>query len=491
MASSDVSYDTEEFERMPIGGHWRTGGSEGTRADTDPYRGGTLVEITLADAADVDEAYQSARAAQREWTQRLPAERAEVLRRAADVLIRRKDQVIDWLIHESGSTRIKAEAEWNATRADFLEAASYPYRVQGQILPADVAGKESRIYRRPLGVVGVISPWNWPLHLSNRSVAPALAVGNGVVLKPASDTPVTGGLLLAKILEEAGLPAGLLNVIIGRGSEVGDPIVEHPIPRLISFTGSTEVGLGIRQKSQIKRTALELGGNGPLVVLGDADLGNAIDAAVFGSFFHQGQLCIRANRVIVDAAVHDEFVERFVDKVRGLRSGDPAEAETVVGPIINRSQLESIQDKISRSRDAGAEILLDGEATGPTGLLLPPHVLLGDNNVPTAAEEVFGPVATVVRAHDEDHALKLANETEHGLSSSVFTRDIERGTRFAQLIDAGMTHINDQPINDQANTAFGGEKESGVGRFGGEWAIEEFTTDHWISVQHTPRQFPM
>jgi aldehyde dehydrogenase (NAD+) len=329
-----------------------------------------------------------------------------------------------------------------------------------------------------------------PLHLSNRSVAPALAVGNGVVLKPAGDTPVTGGLLLAKILEEAGLPDGLLSVLIGAGSEIGDALVSHPIPRVVSFTGSTPVGKGIAEKAGLKKLSLELGGNGPLVVLDDADLGYAVDAAVFGKFFHQGQVCMITNRIVVDHSVHDEFVDRYVERVRGLQAGDPRDPDTVIGPIINGKQLEGIQEKVAQAREDGARQLLGGDPTGPIGSVLPAHVLLGSNEVATARQEVFGPVVTIVRASGEDDALAIANDTEYGLSSAVFTEDTERGVRFALRVDAGMTHVNDSPLNDENNTAFGGEKDSGLGRFGGEWAIDEFTTDHWVSVQHTKRAVP-
>lgn len=478
------------FDRMPIAGTWREGSSERTATDTDPYTGETLTELRLADADDLDRAYAAAREAQRDWAGRLPGERAAVMRRAADVMDARKDEIVDWLIRETGCAAPVADFQFAITQRDFHEAASYPYRVEGRILPADIEGKESRVYRRPVGVVAVISPWNVPMHLSNRSVAPALAVGNGVVLKPAGDTPVTGGLLLARILEEAGLPDGLLSVVIGSGSEIGDAIVSHPVPRVVSFTGSTPVGKGIAEKAGLKKLSLELGGNGPLVVLDDADLDYAVDAAVWGKFFHQGQVCMITNRVVVDASVHDEFVDRFVAKVRGLQSGDPRDPATVIGPIINAKQLEGIQDKVARARDDGAQQLLGGDPTGPIGSVLPAHVLLGGNDVTTAREEVFGPVATIIRARDEDDALAIANDTEYGLSSAVFTEDTERGVRFALRVEAGMTHVNDSPLNDENNTAFGGEKESGLGRFGGEWAIEEFTTDHWVSVQHTKRRFP-
>lgn len=489
MTEADQTRRYTGFDRMPLGAGWRAGSSEDTAADVDPYRGDTLAEIPLANADDVDAAYRAARDAQREWAGAAPEERAQVFRRAAQIMDDRAEEIRWWLAVEAGSATTKAQWEWAITRADLLEAASYPSRVAGRILPSQVPGKESRVHRGPVGVVGVISPWNFPLHLSNRSVAPALGVGNAVVLKPAGDTPITGGLLLAKIYEEAGLPAGVLNVIVGRGSEVGDPMVTHDIPRVLSFTGSTPVGRGIVEKAGLKKLGLELGGNNPLVVLDDADLEQAADAAVFGSFLHQGQICIAVNRVIVDAAVHDDFVERFVERTRRLRVGDPLDATTHIGPIINSGQLDTIQDMISRAVDAGACQLLGGQPDGPTGQVLPPHVLLGGNDVATAAEEVFGPVTTIVRADDERDALRLANDTAYGLTSSVFTLNVERGVRFARRLDAGSAHVNDMTVNYEPNTAFGGEKASGLGRFGGEWGIEEFTTDQWVSLQHTPRDY--
>jgi len=484
-----ASYD--ELDLLPLGGAWRPGRSGETRPDTDPWSGDTLLEITLADRTDLDEAYAAAREAQVAWAARPPKERAAVMSAAAGVMRARKEEITGWLVRETGGTVAKAELEWGLVTGEFLEAASAPHRVAGRIMLSDIPGKESRVYRRPVGVVAVISPWNFPMQLSTRSVAPALAVGNAVVLKPASDTPVTGGLLLARILEEAGLPPGLLSVVVGSGDEIGDAIVEHETPRVISFTGSTPVGAAIAKKAGIKKLALELGGNGPLVVLDDADLGLAVDAAVFGSFFHQGQICMIANRIIVDAAAHDEFVRRFAERVSALKVGDPSDPQTQIGPVINHSQLDGILDKVRRALDDGAEQLLGGDPGGPNGLLLPPHVLLGTNDVATAAEEVFGPVITIVKARDEADALRIANDTEYGLSSAVFTRDVDRGTRFALGVDAGMTHVNDAPVNDDPNTAFGGEKASGLGRFGGDWAIEEFTTDHWVSIQHTPREYPI
>ncbi len=478
------------FDTLPIAGQWRVGRDGRTADDVNPYSGDVLTTLPLADAADVDAAFTAASIAQRDWESTLPTERADVFHRAARIMEERKDEIVDWLVAEVGAIRPRAEWEWLAVRAVMLESASYPTRSAGRILPAAlIDGKENRVYRRPLGVVTVISPWNFPMQLSARSVAPALALGNAVVLKPASDTPVTGGLLLARILEDAGLPAGLLSVVVGKSSEIGDAVTSHPLTRLVSFTGSTPVGSGIAASAPLTRMSLELGGNGPLVVLEDADVEAAVNAAVFGSFFHQGQVCMATNRVIAVDAVHDEVVDRLTERVRSLRTGDPADPDTQIGPIINDAQVESILDRISRAESDGAEVRVRGERSGPAGRVLGPHLVLGTNGVATAAEEVFGPVATVIRADGEDDAVRIANDTEYGLSSAVFSRDVGRAVRVATRLEAGMTHVNDTTINDEPNTAFGGEKNSGVGRFGGEWAIDEFTTDHWISVQHTRRQY--
>lgn len=481
----------ESFGRILVGGMWRAGGTGKTVPDRDPYTGETLIEISQANTRDVDDAYDTAARAQSAWAATPPQQRQAVLLRAARIAERRKEEIVDWLIHESGSTRAKANVEWRMFHAVMLEAATFPFHVEGRILPASIPGKENRVYRRPVGVVGVISPWNFPLHLSNRSVAPALAVGNTVVLKPASETPVAGGLLLARIFEEAGLPLEALNVVVGASHEIGDPFVDHPVPRVITFTGSTPAGRRIAERAarRMKRVGLELGGNTPFIVLEDADLDRAVRAAVAGKFFHQGQICMAINRILVDARVHDEFVQRFVSRVAALKVGDPSNDDTDIGPVINQTQLEGILRKVEDSIARGARVLLRGE---PSGLLLPPIVLADvDNHMPAAGEELFGPVAPILRFDGEDEAIRIANDTEYGLSSALFTRDVERGVRLAQRIDAGMTHVNDWPVNDEANTAFGGEKQSGLGRFGGQWAVQELTTDHWISVQEHPPGYPI
>ncbi|MER2510871.1 MAG: aldehyde dehydrogenase family protein [Nitrosomonas ureae] len=480
------------FDRLLINGQWRHGKGAKILRDLNPYDGSTLAEIPHANRDDMDEAYRGAAKAQQAWAALIPGERATIMRRAAQIMEARREEIVSWIIHESGGTRIKANLEWSAVHGVLLEAATLPYLVEGRILPADIPGKESRMYRKPVGVVGVISPWNWPFQLTARSAAPALAVGNAVVVKPASDTPVTGGLLFAKILEEAGLPAGVLSVIAGAGSEIGDAFVTHPIPRVISFTGSTPVGRNIARLAaegpMLKRLELELGGNGPFVVLNDADLGQAVEAAVFGKFLHQGQTCMSVNRFIIDDRVHDEFVERFADRVRQLKIGDPNASDTMIGPIINESQLNGLQQRIHDAVSSGARQMVGGDAQG---LVLPPHVFSQvTNQMPVAQTESFGPIAPIIRARNETDALNIANDTDLGLAAAVFTQDVERGLRFAQQLESGMAHINDQPVNDLPYNPFGGEKNSGVGRFNGVWAVAAFTTDQWISVQHMPRHYP-
>jgi aldehyde dehydrogenase (NAD+) len=473
------------FDGQYIAGSWRPGKQGEKRVDIDPYSGETLTEIVQANARDLDEAYQAAQKAQVAWASLLPSEREAVMLRSAAIMEVRHGEIVDWIIRESGGTHTKAEMEWKAVRTITLEAASFPYRVEGRILPLDEPGKESRAYRQPLGVIGVISPWNFPMYLSHRSIAPALALGNAVVVKPAEDTPVTGGLLIAKIYEEAGLPAGLLNVVIGPVQEIGDAFTLHPVPSLISFTGSTRVGRHIGQLAMsgpsLKRVALELGGNTPCVILDDADLEYAVQATAIGRFLHQGQICMSTNRIIVDAKVHDEFVDLFTAHVKALKYGDPKDPSVFIGPIINQKQLKSLIAHIEGARSAGAREVLGGD---PQGQVLPPHVFVNvTNDMPIAREETFGPIAPIIKVNGEAEALRVANDTEYGLSSAVFTRDRERGLRFALGIQAGMTHVNDHTVDDAPTGPFGGEKNSGLGRFGGEWIIHEFTRDHWITVR--------
>ena len=488
-AAASAAYS---FGELYIAGHWRNGRASTKLKVNDPYNGEMLAEIADANVHDVEEAFQAATDAQREWAQAMPVARADVMRRVAQLMENRREEIVRWLIREAGSTRIKAEMEWGTVRSIVLESSTLPSRLQGRILTGDFPGKENRIYRKPVGVVTVISPWNWPMHLTSRSAIPALALGNAVVVKPANETPITGGLLIAKLFEEAGLPRGVLSVVLGPNETIGDPVVQNPLSRVLSFTGSTAVGRRIGQLSvgtgRIKKTMLELGGNAPLVVLDDADLERAVHIATVAKFLHQGQICMATNRIVVMDKLHDAFVEQYVERVRTLKVGDPNDPQTVIGPVISRKQFDRLLAMMETARADGARQVL-GDA--PQGLVLPPQVFERvTSRMALAQNEIFGPIAPVIRAKDEADALRIANDVESGLSSGVVTGNIDRGTRFAHQVEAGMTHINDVTAIDMPTMPFGGEKNSGLGRFGTEGVIDTFTSEHWISVQHGPNFFP-
>ena len=472
-----------------IAGSWREGRSGKRKPNHSPWDGEVLLDMSLADKSDVDEAYQVADRAWRGWWAQPYPQRRAVLRRAVELMERYKDAIVEWIVRESGSTIAKARTEWLLARNITEEACSFPARMNGEIPPASIPGMESRVYRQPLGVVTVISPFNFPWHLSMRSVAPALACGNAVVLKPASDTPVTGGTLVGKLFEAAGVPEGVMQVIVGAGSEIGDAIVDHPIPRAVSFTGSTPVGqhLGEICGRTLKRVSLELGGNAPMVIFDDADIEQAVDAAIFGKFSHQGQICMATNRFLVQRGIYDAFLEAFVTRTRELVVGEVDDPSTMIGPIINRKQFDAILDRVQRTKDAGARAALEGV---PNGLVIPPIILAGvTNDMPCAHEENFGPVAPIIAFDADEEGVALANATWAGLSAAVFSSDRAKAEWAAHEIEAGMVHINDASVNDEPNTAFGGVKQSGLGRFGGQWAIDEFTEAKWISVMLRPRNY--
>ncbi|MDX5323936.1 MAG: aldehyde dehydrogenase family protein [Exiguobacterium sp.] len=477
-----------DFTKMYIDGQWVEGSSDKSIDNTNPFTDETLFSIRSADESDLDKAYAVAKEAQTEWATMLPQNRRALIEKFAEVTLEHKEDIIEWLVKESGSTRIKAEGEFLASMAIIKEAATFPFRMDGLIKPSIVPNKENRVYRKPLGVIGVISPWNFPFHLAVRSIVSALATGNTVVVKPATATPVTGGLLFASLFEEAGLPKGVLNVVVGRGSEIGDAIVEHPVPKLISFTGSTEVGKGIAEKAGrlLKKTALELGGNNVFVVLDDADIDRAVESAVYSKFYHQGQICMSTNRILVAESIHDTFLEKFVERVRALKFGNPNESDTQVGPLIDHDQVERILDQIKQTFDAGATLQIGGNADGN---VLEPTVVSGvTNDMPLAKNEIFGPVAVILSFKDDAEALKLSNELPYGLSGAVHG-SIYRATEFARNVETGMIHVNDQSVNDEPHLPFGGEKDSGLGRFNGEWVLEEFTTLQWVSVMHERREY--
>ena len=483
----------KQFDKQFIGGKWKQGNdSEHVNEDKNPYTQETFLKIQGANTEDVDEAYQAAQKAQKEWMKQTPQERSAVISKAAELMEEKQAEIVEWLIKEGGATQIKAGLEVSLAKGITEEAASFPMRMEGKILPTNTPGEESFATHRPVGVIGIISPWNFPFHLTMRSLAPALAAGNGVVIKPASDSPVTGGLLPAAIFEEAGVPAGLVNVTVGSGSEIGDYFVGHPIPSFISFTGSTAVGKNIASHAmsgkKIKQVALELGGNSPFIVLDDADIEEAAQSLIVSKFMHSGQICMAANRAIVVESVFDEFVAKVVERVKKLTVGDPAKEGTVVGPIINQKQTDQIQEIIQQAKDSNAQFLVEGSITGQ---VVEPVVLVSeDPALEIFHQEIFGPVLPILKVKDTDAAIQAANDTEYGLSSALFTKDLTKGRALANEIEAGMCHINGLTVDDQPNAPFGGEKNSGIGRFNGEWVLEEFTRTQWVTTKSGKGQYP-
>jgi acyl-CoA reductase-like NAD-dependent aldehyde dehydrogenase len=347
--------------------------------------------------------------------------------------------------------------------------------------------------RRPVGVVGAIAPWNAALILSARSIASPLALGNAVVLKPSELSPYVGGLLWAEIFTEAGLPAGVLNVVThapGEAGPIADALVEDPRVRVINFTGSTETGRRLAEAAgrNLKRVVLELGGLNPLIVLADADLDYAVNATAFGAFLHQGQICMSARRIIVERPIAEEFTRRLAEKTAGLKTGDPKEQDTIIGPLINESALQAVKDRVEEAVAKGAKVLAGGNAQGACF----EATLLADvpEDSDFAQHETFGPVAAIEVVDSAEEAVERANATTYGLSSGILTSDTDKGVALARRIEAGIVHVNDQPVGDEPQMPFGGVKQSGWGRFGGTAAIHEFTELHWITVQSGTHPFP-
>ncbi|ATH94667.1 aldehyde dehydrogenase [Bacillus glycinifermentans] len=483
-------FQITDLNRQYIGGEWRDGKSESVLADLNPYTQKTIASFHKATPDDVDQAYKVALNAKKEWDRVGPYEKRAILEKAAAYIEEHKEAIVFLIMEELGGTRLKAAFEIDLVINMIKEAAGFPLKMEGRILPSPVDGKENRLYRIPAGVVGVISPFNFPFFLSVKSVAPALGAGNGVVLKPHEETPICGGTLIAKIFEEAGLPKGLLNVVVTDIKEIGDSFVEHPIPRIISFTGSTKVGSYIGQLAvkHFKKPLLELGGNSALIVLEDADLEYAVNAAAFSRFTHQGQICMSANRILVQKEVYPAFLKLFYQKVSAFKTGDPMDPDTIIGPVINERQAENLRKAVEKGIEEGAVALIKGEIKGN---LVEPTILTDVKpGMSIAREELFGPVVCVMPFQTEEEAIRIANDTPFGLSGAVHTGNVERGVDLAKQIETGMIHVNDTTINDEPHIAFGGEKQSGLGRLNGEWSLDEFTTLKWISVQHQKRVFP-
>ncbi|WP_369977080.1 benzaldehyde dehydrogenase [Xanthomonas bundabergensis] len=471
-----------------FGGQWQAA-ADGAEA-IEPATGQVLGRIGLAGPAQIAAAAAAAAQAQRAWAAAPYAQRTQVLRKAAQLAERFLPEIADWIVRESGSTQGKAGFEASLCATALHEAAALPSHSVGEVLPS-TPGRLSLARRRPLGVVGVIAPFNFPLYLAMRAVAPALALGNAVVLKPDPRTAVCGGVVIARLFELAGLPAGVLHVLPGDGA-AGAALTADPHVAMIQFTGSTAAGrkVGEAASRHLKKVSLELGGKNSLIVLDDADLDLAIANTAWGAYLHQGQICMSTGRVLVQRALYPRFVERLVAKANSLSVGDPASGQVALGPLINAAQRDHAAALVAAARQAGATVAAGG---GYRELFFEPTVLsdVGPDN-PAFREEIFAPVAVVVPFDTDAEAVALANDTEYGLSMAVLSADVGRALALGEQLRTGLLHINDQTVNDEVINPFGGVGASGNGSsIGGPANWEEFTQWQWLTVKGTAPAYPL
>ncbi len=459
-----------------------------------PVSDEVVTQVAAGGVADALAAVESASLAYRSWRQSAPSERRRLLLKAADALEARTPQFIEAMAAEVGAPALWAGFNVMLAANVFREAASLATQIQGETLPTDKPGALSMTVRQPVGVVLSIVPWNGPVVLAARAIAYPLVCGNTVVFRASEASPRTHALV-AEALVEAGFPAGTLNLLVNApqdAPEVIDTLIAHKAVRRINFTGSTRVGRIIAQKAatQLKRCLLELGGKSPLVVLDDADIDEAVKAAVFGSFLYQGQICMSTERIIVDAAIADEFVARFAAKASALSSGDPrTNPACVIGPMVSRDSGPRLNALLDDALAKGARLACGGRAEGA---VMPATIV--DHVTPEMRiydEETFGPVTTVVRVSGVEQAVEVANDTAYGLSSGVFGRDVSRALSVAMRIDTGACHVNGSTVQNEAQAPYGGTKDSGYGRFDGRAVIDEFTELKWITIEPSVQQYPV
>ena len=473
-----------------VGGEFRRAADGGTIGVRDKASGEIFATAGLAGATDVADAVAAARAAQPAWAERTYAERAALLRAVVTVLADRAKPMRELIIRETGCIGGKADYEIGAATSELTEAAGLASRITGEVLPTSHAGRFSLSERIPLGVVGVITPWNFPLVLGMRVIAPALALGNAVVVKPSPETPLSGGLAIAELFAEAGLPAGVFQVLPG-DVEAGQGLVTHPDVAMIHFTGSTTVGRQIAQTAGglLKKVSLELGGNNALIVLDDADLDQAAMIGAWSSFHYQGQTCITAGRHIVQNGIADAYAAALAVRAEAITVGNTLTEDVGLGPMINARQLDRARQMLDEAVAGGAKIVAGGTTDGP---FFRPTVVTGvgrDSRLWT--EEIFAPVAPILAVADADEAVAVANDTNYGLVDSVLTGDLYRGMQIARRLRAGMVHVNDATPQDEALAPFGGIGQSGLGgRSGGDANLEEFTERRWLTVNPGPAHYP-
>ncbi len=479
------------YNNMYVGGRWWP--VEKTFSDINPSDDSEWARVPDVGVAEVRNAIDSAHHAFENWSKLPFNQRAHFMTKIAEIFEKRKMDVVKALRTEAGGWFGKSIFEASYVPEVFCAAAAMNYQSIGEVIPSEF-GKLSMAIRRPVGVVSVISPWNFPAILTSRGIAFALAAGNTVVLKPSEETPYCGGLLFAEIFEEAGVPGGVLNVITcsrDNVSVVGEELIEHPLVKGVSFTGSTAVGreIAARAGAHLKKCCVELGGKDALIVCDDADMDRATGAANFGSFMHQGQICMSVEKILVQESIMQEFLERFKDRASRLKVGDPTkELDHIIGPLINDRQVIKVKSQIDDAVAKGGKIVLGGKVEGR--YVEPTIITDVTSDMTLYQDETFGPVVSVIPFSTDEEAIAIANDTEYGLSSGVITKDEYRGLEIAQKLETGMCHINCSSVNDEPHAPFGGSKSSGVGRHGGRWATDTFTETRWITLERGGRDFP-
>jgi benzaldehyde dehydrogenase (NAD) len=482
MTANTTLMDPQIWTGKVFNGEWVTP-TGGVYKVVEPATGAMLGEVGRASEEDVQRSAERSTQAQREWARAPFDTRARVLRRAGELCEHYAAEVREWIVRESGSTAPKAGFETHIAANECYEAAAIASRPYGELLRSEQP-RLSLARRLPAGVVGVIAPFNAPLVLSIRSVAPALALGNAVLLKPDPRTVVCGGVALARIFQEAGLPPGVFHVLPG-GADIGQALIVESRVRVICFTGSTQAGRAVAELAgrYLKRVHLELGGNSALIVLDDADLDRAVVAGAWGTFFHQGQICMATSRHLVHQSIADEYTQRLAALADQLSVGNPAQQQVALGPIIDERQRDKIHALVTGTVEAGAHLAAGGRYEG---LFYRPTVLADTvPGMPAYDSEIFGPVAPVTRFSTVDEAATLAAGIQYGLSLGIMTRDVMKAMELAERIPTGTVHINDQTVNDEAVAPFGGVADSGTGsRVGGaEWNIDAFTETQWMTIR--------
>lgn len=459
-----------------------------------PLSGEVVVTAASASVGDAVRAADAAGAAFKRWSKTGPTERRKILLAAADRLEAKVGDISAAMATEVGASGLWGGFNVMAAGALLREAASLTTQIQGETIPTDKPGTLSMTLRQPVGAILSIVPWNGPVILAARAIAYPIACGNTVVFRGSEFSPLTHSLIAEAFLE-AGLPAGVLNFVVNEpaaSADVIEALIEHPAIRRINFTGSTRVGRIIAEKSgrALKRCLLELGGKAPFVVLDDADLDGAVNAAIFGSFLYQGQICMSTERFVVDEAVADAFVEKFAARARALLSDDPmVNPGCVIGPMIDARSGERINAMIDDALDKGASIVAGGKAQGARlDATIVDHVKPG---MTIYGEETFGPVTTVVRVKGVEEAVRIANDTDYGLAAAVFGADVTRALDVARRIDAGHVHVNGATVQNEPQAPYGGMKASGYGRFDGRAVIDEFTELKWVTIEPSNQPYPI